>query len=519
MSGIISNNRVKATHMGTRSHKYKDATVSEAITVCVEFGLTDALGGLSSAFKDSLSEGALQSLSNLKGTTNLSVPEERARLEAIFGKVVLGYKSVSAKYKILSTLLDAEALDVQNQEDCMPELKPWVTDILAAMFSNLDSITHEDGDVMARIATSDTSGSLLRDRIIPNIEREMQGTDPDKTSFMMAFLSKMFESPRSLTDNMLSIYKPLIRTVITNFSLRQSKSPQPRPTYSYGAYGANPVQDPRKPALDGRLLANVLGHVRDSQLHEYGQMLVTSIISATSSMDPQDYGHTILPCLKSIIMRLLEGKDEIAMYKELFQICLSQYIDRYVGQEPVQINWSRHQVRCSCRDCMDLNAFLRSPVDRVKRLRVSKQRRHHLHTQLDAFTDCTHITERGYIETMVVTKQGTSFEEKLKTWKDRARSALAALRSLEDQESASDSPSQLRKLLGDKYTEIMTLRRVRIMTATQQEPTQPIQAVVASSNASNAATAGPSTNTATQSGVPQVAGRKRKAVVIDLTDD
>jgi hypothetical protein len=76
---------------------------------------------------------------------------------------VLGYKSVSKKYDTLSTLVGAEALDVQNQEDCMPELKVWATGVLATMFSNLDSLTHEDGDVIARIATSDTSGSLMRD--------------------------------------------------------------------------------------------------------------------------------------------------------------------------------------------------------------------------------------------------------------------------------------------------------------------------------------------------------------------
>lgn len=83
-----------------------------------------------------------------------------------FGKVVLGYKSVSKKYDILSFLLGAEALDVQNQEDCMLELRVWVTGILAAMFSNLDSLTSEDGDVIARIATSDISGSLLKDRCV-----------------------------------------------------------------------------------------------------------------------------------------------------------------------------------------------------------------------------------------------------------------------------------------------------------------------------------------------------------------
>lgn len=257
----------------------------------------------------------------------------------------------------------------------------------------------------------------------------------------------------------------------------------------------------------------------DSQLNEYGQLIVARVIAETATMDPQDYEHTILPFLKGTIMRLVHGKDEIAMYEDLFQTCLSQYISRFVGQEPVQINWSRNPVRCNCRDCMDLDAFLRSPVDRVKRIRVSKQRRHHLHIQLDAYTDCTHITERGYIETMVVTKQGKSFEEKLKTWTNKAKSALTALRSLEDQEGKSSSPSQLRNLLGDKYVEIMTLRKVRIMTASQQQPTQPTQTVITSLSASNAATAGPSTTTATQSEIPQVAGRKRKAVVIDLTDD
>ena len=81
MGHVISDNRIKTTHPRTRSHKYTDATVSEAITVCAEFGMTDALQSLSSAFKDNLSERALQSLRALKNTTDLTLPEERTRLE------------------------------------------------------------------------------------------------------------------------------------------------------------------------------------------------------------------------------------------------------------------------------------------------------------------------------------------------------------------------------------------------------------------------------------------------------
>lgn len=77
---------------------------------------------------------------------------------------MLGHRSISKKYEILSNLVGAEALDVQDREDCMPELKAWVAETLAAMFSDLDPFTSEDGSVIVSIATSDTSGFLLRDR-------------------------------------------------------------------------------------------------------------------------------------------------------------------------------------------------------------------------------------------------------------------------------------------------------------------------------------------------------------------
>lgn len=80
---IISDSRIKTKHPGTRSHQYTDATVSEAITICAEFGLTDALRSQSSAFKDNLSERALQCLSDLKDTVDLGLPEDHTMLETM----------------------------------------------------------------------------------------------------------------------------------------------------------------------------------------------------------------------------------------------------------------------------------------------------------------------------------------------------------------------------------------------------------------------------------------------------
>jgi hypothetical protein len=80
---IITENCVKTTYLGASSYKYSDSTVSEAITVCAEFGMTDMLPKLSSAFKGSLSADALKSIGNLKHRTNLNSPEERIRLETM----------------------------------------------------------------------------------------------------------------------------------------------------------------------------------------------------------------------------------------------------------------------------------------------------------------------------------------------------------------------------------------------------------------------------------------------------
>lgn len=237
-------------------------------------------------------------------------------------------------------------------------------------------------------------------------------------------------------------------------------------------------------------------------------MLMEKVAAQTASMDPLDFNTTIIPFLKGIIVRLREGKDEHDTYKFFFQICLWEYITRFVGLEPVQTNWSRSTVDCPCMDCRDLNRFLRSPVDQVGKFKAAKTLRHHLHVQLDRWTDCKHETDRsGYPETLVVTKDGKSFAEKIGEWNMKATQAMASLRFLEAGEASASTETNLKKLLGDKYDDTMALKDVRIMT------------VDASSSARTTARSIAATQRAAFSSTSQVAGQKRKAVVIDLTDD
>jgi hypothetical protein len=80
---IVSNNRAQTVHSGANSYRYPDSTVSDAIAVCAELGMTDVLLSLSSAFKDGLSTTALTSLCNLRQEMNLNHTEELKRLEAM----------------------------------------------------------------------------------------------------------------------------------------------------------------------------------------------------------------------------------------------------------------------------------------------------------------------------------------------------------------------------------------------------------------------------------------------------
>jgi hypothetical protein len=79
----ISDNPVRTTYAGVKSPRYLDPTVSEAITICTEFGMTDVLLSLSSAFKESLSAGALECLGSLKQKMDPNLPEERTILETM----------------------------------------------------------------------------------------------------------------------------------------------------------------------------------------------------------------------------------------------------------------------------------------------------------------------------------------------------------------------------------------------------------------------------------------------------
>jgi hypothetical protein len=87
-------------------------------------------------------------------------------------------------------------------------------------------------------------------------------------------------------------------------------------------------------------------------------------------------------------------------------------------------------IRCTCGDCRELQMFMLNPVERTHRFRVRKDRRRHLHQQIQRHAlDMTHDTERrGSPQTLVCTKTRRTYERHCAEHKADVRAMSTLLR-------------------------------------------------------------------------------------------
>jgi hypothetical protein len=89
------------------------------------------------------------------------------------------------------------------------------------------------------------------------------------------------------------------------------------------------------------------------------------------------------------------------------------------------------KIVCRCDDCRELKAFAFDPARQTHRFRVRKERRQHLHQQIDRHRlDITHVTVRtGSPQTLVCTKTRATYERQCRQYNEDLAS-MAALRPL-----------------------------------------------------------------------------------------
>ncbi len=135
--------------------------------------------------------------------------------------------------------------------------------------------------------------------------------------------------------------------------------------------------------------------------------------------DPRHYDlrAVIIPDVQALYAQPISTAAGRHAAARLMQHCIKELRDATAQLPEPPKDWKREaKLGCKCEDCAALSRFLRDPAERVGRFPLNKQRRQHLHRQIDQHRcDVTHVTERkGSPQTLVCTKTQNSYERRRK---------------------------------------------------------------------------------------------------------
>ena len=188
----------------------------------------------------------------------------------------------------------------------------------------------------------------------------------------------------------------------------------------------------------------------DRRGHESEVSKMTSQLEAeVGTVDPVAFESFFLPLLQALIEIVEWTFERLTIYENLFRTTLSMYARRFVQIEPEAGGWTDTPLGCGCSLCRELDDFLVNASQQSKRFPVAKRERQHLHERLQ-FTRISHVTDRGGMETLVVTKPHTPLLVKHEQWKTRFEKAQEQIRKLD--------PTVLKRLLGEDYQPLVRLR-------------------------------------------------------------
>jgi hypothetical protein len=202
----------------------------------------------------------------------------------------------------------------------------------------------------------------------------------------------------------------------------------------------------------GQFLARIVEAEAGREAGDLSVLLTSKIADKAGQIPPKQFPAVWLPFLRHTVLMLTSVAIPLdtPCWRDMFAQVLLKYVEKYVGHEPEQDeSLARPSVDCDCRDCVSLSIFLNDSTRRVGEFSIGKQRRGHLHRQLQsANADCTHETFRGgNPQTLVITKTFLQNERMRSNWKLRRVQA--------EKEFDMFDKSQLSLLLGSEYMTIV----------------------------------------------------------------
>ncbi|KAI5920064.1 hypothetical protein F4810DRAFT_684590 [Camillea tinctor] len=282
-----------------------------------------------------------------------------------------------------------------------------------------------------------------------------------KMGFMLGFLKRLSQGirrsqvPRGAAESIYDHLAMLTISQIKYHSLKALKFPEAKK--GKVSHVAVAIADTDYVAYDS--FFEFICSLFQFKLAKHMDMFLSNLSAQAILIQDESFHSIWLPLLVDLIPVLEKYNANLSApgWQQLYNSVLSAYLYNYVKIKPVNQPRIQRRVFCrkDCKDCRILNAFLGNDAETVAEFPVNRQRRHHIHSQLDSIrSGCTHETARDTIpETLVVVKRNTAqFAER--KWHEREIKALENL--------AVFNQEKLRVLLGNSYQCITDLSMLNI---------------------------------------------------------
>ncbi len=368
-------------------------------------------------------------------------------------------KHISEKWSALQCLGGPSfAQSVESTDPSESVLEDWIKAQVDLSLDVAGSPDAGDGTTVAEIAEK-YGFPILTQHVVPLINNSIS-----ETPFILAFLVRLFQlrgSVRLSNASIESVYSQTLMAALKSFDL---KTPT-KPIWPQSLLDVTKFQTPTMrteigsaPTISGGQLVQILQQCVTLSLTTHAGMLFEKVHEMATISSTTAFQNIIVSYLSDLVVYLREIKSTSILGHDcgqhVFQI-LQLYIVRYVQREPrTDPTWARPTafITCSCKDCIDLKAFIQDPKRKEGRFRMAKARRRHLHDYFyckEGYT--TNTIREGSPHTLVITKTDALYRREHAEWESRRAVAKGNLNSIAGN-------GWLKKLLQGRYDEIMDLK-------------------------------------------------------------
>ncbi|RYP79631.1 hypothetical protein DL769_002870 [Monosporascus sp. CRB-8-3] len=358
--------------------------------------------------------------------------------------------TLSQRYEAISALTEAT-----ESSERVELLISQTVDAALKDFDSNQTLGEEDGISLFNLALYYKSMDDLKALVPKAIHRRAS-----QTSFLLGLLRALRQSTKRKQisqEEARPIYEALSEMTVEYLSLTTATATKEAPVVPdpHSLLLASSIRDRNAAVnyLPPEAMVRFLSSLFEYKLSEHLQKFAGRIHTEAKLIKGEYFGSLWMPLFQDLSVLLEQYKVPLTtpLWQQAFQSLLRAYLRNFVGKKPPKPDHGSQQVSCLCGDCFVLNRFLADARQTKGRFPMGKQRRQHLHNQLDNHgIDCTHETERrGNPQTLVVTKTTKKWDAAIAQWNERRVQAEIQLDAFDQ--------AKLRLLLADQYDEIRSM--------------------------------------------------------------